>query len=187
MNTSRTSLFLFKTGILIAGLLTATSVFSATVTGKEIRFTVTHPFKTVHGNCETIQIQGLNATIRGDALHVNGPFKISVPINDMTTQNSNRDSNMYRILGYPEVKEIVGMFQSVVSTDGTHYTVTGNLKIKNKTLPLKTEAVFKKEGEHYTFVGEFTVSLTQYDVERPELLVPVDDPVLVNFKFQFAP
>jgi polyisoprenoid-binding protein YceI len=102
----------------------------------------------------------------------------------MTTANGNRDSNMYRVLGFPGIKTIEANIQKVTPIENNRYKISGNLKIKAKELPFTAEGIFSKEGDMYILQGSFSVMLSDYGVERPVLIVSIDNTVRIDFRIQ---
>jgi polyisoprenoid-binding protein YceI len=169
----------------IALLVTSGALIAApSVVEKRIDFTIEHPFKTFYGEARTIQIDGIEPSITRGAISISAPFTVTIPILSLKTGNASRDSNMYRVLGHPDQKSVVAKF-STIRLNQDAFSVTGTLAINGHEHPFETKGSVTREGESFLFTGEFPVSLTKYEVERPELLlVPIDDTVKVSYRFR---
>jgi polyisoprenoid-binding protein YceI len=98
----------------------------------------------------------------------------------MKTGDSNRDSHMLEVLGYPESKEIVFSVTNTQVDKDLNYKISGDLIIKGKSKPIVFLAKLSKEGS-FRVNGSFEILLSDYSVERPALLfVPIKDSVRVE-------
>jgi polyisoprenoid-binding protein YceI len=85
-------------------------------------------------------------------------------------------------ISYPYVK----FNSSSVTTTANSIKVTGKLFFHGVTKDLTFEAIPKWEGNKLTVTGKFQISLTEYKVERPSLLlVPVNDELKFSFNQVF--
>lgn len=171
------------TVLLVLILFSPAYIFSASPQKSEIIFHVTHPLKKVTGICENIEFKDFNYNVTDEKLQISNPFIVFVTVEGMTTGNGNRDSNMYHDLGFPEYKIIEADIQKVSVSQNNHYRVNGILKIKGKERPFETEGTLTKEGSLHMFKGHLSVKLSDFGVERPTLLVAIDDVVAVDFQF----
>lgn len=111
---------------------------------------------------------------------------VSIKVNSFDSRNSNRDSHAMEVLDglkYPNVTFVSSSVKA--NSDGTLDAV-GNLTFHGITKPTTLHATRTEAGGKLTLVGEFPVSLTGFNVERPSLLgLKTDDEMMLHFNVVF--
>ncbi len=156
---------------------------------KKILFTATHPFKSIEGHCEEIRIEALKLGFKGTLPVLQGPALLSIPLTGMKTGNSNRDSHMLEVLGYPDSKAIEGRIEKILpAKEGDKLLLSGTLKINGIEKPFQSTATSTRSGDTIVIEGGFDVMLPDFDVEPPDLiLIRVADLVKIRYRFRFKP
>lgn len=145
-----------------------------------IKFYVTHPWKKVTGVCNEPKLESFKLVGSKDIPTISSPFIVKCSLLNMKTGDSNRDSHMLEVLGYPENKEIVFSVTNTQVDKDLNYRISGDLTIKSKSKPIVFLAKLSKEGS-LRVNGGFEILLSDYSVERPALLfVPIKDNVKVE-------
>jgi hypothetical protein len=145
-----------------------------------IKFYVTHPWKKVTGVCNEPKLESFKLIGGKDIPTISSPFIVKCSLLNMKTGDSNRDSHMLEVLGYPENKEIVFSVTNTQADKDLNYKISGDLSIKGKSKPIVFLAKLSKEGS-FRVNGSFEILLSDYSVERPALLfVPIKDSVRVE-------
>jgi polyisoprenoid-binding protein YceI len=106
---------------------------------------------------------------------------VQIDVTTFNSGNSNRDSHAMEVIdaiSYPNVK-----FSSTsVTKDGDKLKIAGKLTFHGVTKPITIEALQKWENNKLTVTGSFILSLTEFKVERPSLLmIPVKDELRFTF------
>ena len=111
---------------------------------------------------------------------------VSIKVSSFDSDNSNRDSHAMEVLEglkYPNVTFVSSDVKA--NADGT-LTATGNLTFHGITKPTTLRATRKDAGGKMTIVGEFPISLTEFNVERPSLLgLKTNDEMTLAFNVVF--
>ncbi|HMY46822.1 MAG TPA: YceI family protein, partial [Leptospiraceae bacterium] len=99
-----------------------------------------------------------------------------------TTGNRNRDSNMWEMLGFPQVQQITVLVPSASAKAGKA-PVSFIVRMHGKEKSMTSDMNFEEQSGSVVVSGDFTVSLAEYDVTPPKLLMlKVGDAVLVRFR-----
>lgn len=149
---------------------------------KSITYTITHPMKTVAGVCADAEVRNLTITKANNVIST-GAFQVIVPISGMSSGNRNRDSTMQTILGYPAVGAWAAEIEPV-TISGQSGVLQGVLRLGAKSSPLRSEFQISEENGELIVRGHFLVRLSDFQLERPKLLLlSVDDEVKVFYEF----
>ena len=110
-----------------------------------------------------------------------GSVKVEVPLNSFDSKVSSRDSNMLyytEALDYPLV-----IFESdKVLIDKSTALIEGRLTFHGVTQKIFLTAAFNEDQK--IVKGDFSILLSDYDVERPSLLfVKIDNKIDINYTF----
>lgn len=110
---------------------------------------------------------------------------VIVDVTTFDSGNSNRDSHAMEVidaLSYPEAE-----FHSTdVTQEGDSVKVTGALTFHGITKNIELKGTTDWSAENLTVSGKFNISLTEFEVERPSLLlVPVEDTLRFTIRQQF--
>jgi polyisoprenoid-binding protein YceI len=109
-----------------------------------------------------------------------------VDVTTFDSGNSNRDSHAMEVidaLTYPQVT-----FSSTsIEAAGDSLRVSGTLTFHGVSKPIVVAAATRWEQNRLEVEGAFTLSLTEFKIERPSLLmIPVDDTLKFSLKALFA-
>tara|TARA_B100001939_G_scaffold348099_1_gene372635 strand:+ start:13294 stop:13845 length:552 start_codon:yes stop_codon:yes gene_type:complete len=168
-------------------LLLTPSLAAKQPADSSIRFIVQHPLKTVEGHCQNVKISDLEYSLK-DQLQLLSAFTITIHYRDLKTGNSNRDSHMMEVLGYPDHKSVIAKIDGL-TPDGNRVRITGHLTIKGITRPFQTMAsTARTEKGSLTISGSTTVLLSQFQIEKPSLLgMSIEDTVQIHYRFILDP
>lgn len=111
---------------------------------------------------------------------------VSIKVATFDSGNSNRDSHMMEVLEglkYPNVTFVSSDVKT--GADGA-LTATGNLTFHGITKPATLQATRKDAGGKMTLTGEFPVSMTAHNVERPSFMgLKTQDAMTLKFNVIF--
>jgi polyisoprenoid-binding protein YceI len=106
---------------------------------------------------------------------------VQIDVTTFNSENSNRDSHAMEVIdaiSYPKVKFTS---TSIVQTSDK-LKITGKLTFHGITKEITFDAMPKWESDKLTVTGNFVISLTEFKVERPSLLmIPVKDELRFSF------
>ncbi|PJZ84715.1 YceI family protein [Leptospira harrisiae] len=175
-----------KTIVCFVFLFFGVSVFAAEVTKKNIEFYVEHTTKNVTGICNEIQMGQPNIQVSGNGYALKSPFEIKIPLLKISSGDTNRDSHIQEILGYPDTPNILVKIESVQLGKDQTYLVKGKLTIHGNTKDFVTEAIVKPEGSNSLQVdGSVVVKFSEFELENPSLLfMKAKDEIRVKYLFQ---
>ena len=112
---------------------------------------------------------------------------VSIKVATFDSGNSNRDSHMMEVLDglkYPNVTFVSSDVKT--GADGA-LTATGNLTFHGVTKPATLQATRKDVGGKMTITGEFPVSMTAHNVERPSFMgMKTEDMMTLRFNAVFT-
>ncbi|MCW7461239.1 YceI family protein [Leptospira limi] len=159
------------------------------VSKKKIEFLVEHTTKNVTGVCTEIQMGNPNLQISNGKYNLKSPFEIKIPILKISSGDSNRDSHMQEILGYPDTPLIQVKIESILpsKTNEQIYTIKGKLTIHGNTRDFSSDANVKVlEAGEFQVDGVVVVKFSEFDLENPSLLfMKAKDEIQVKYLFQF--
>ncbi len=111
---------------------------------------------------------------------------VSIKVSSFDSRNSNRDSHAMEVLEglkYPNVTFVSSDIK--LNADGT-LSAAGNLTFHGITKPMTLRATRTESGGKMTIVGEFPISLTGFNVERPSLMgLKTNDEMTLAFNVVF--
>jgi hypothetical protein len=169
----------------IALLLCAAAITAARAdepVRKILTYTVTHPMKTVTGNCADVQVRGLAVKKANNVISA-GAFEVIVPIAGMSSGNRNRDSTMQTLLGYPGASEWTAQIEPA-QVNGPGGVFHGVLRLGQKSAPLHSDFQVSEEHGEIVVRGSAVVLLSDFQIERPRLLLlAVDNEIRINYEF----
>ncbi|GAB3890143.1 YceI family protein [Larkinella knui] len=180
MNHSRGVLAVFTIGII--GLLafvtpTASRKLMVDKTKSVMSYTMHHPMHTWDGVSREIQ----SVLVYNDATDRIEAVAVATKIASFDSQNANRDSHAMEILDaikYPRVT-----FSSTgIEQTSDKLKIRGNLTFHGVTKAIEFEAVRADKAGQLLATGEFSIKMSDYNIERPSLMmVPTDESFLVKF------
>lgn len=111
---------------------------------------------------------------------------VSIKVATFDSGNSNRDSHMMEVLDglkYPNVTFVSSDVKS--GADGS-LTAVGSLTFHGITKPATLQGIRKDTGDKMTLTGEFPVSMTAHNVERPSFMgLKTQDAMTLKFNVVF--
>lgn len=111
---------------------------------------------------------------------------VSIKVATFDSGNSNRDSHMMEVLDGLKHPNVTFVSSDVKSGPDGSLTAVGSLTFHGVTKPATLQAL-RKDGEgKMTLVGEFPVSLTAHNVERPSFVgLKTQDAMKLTFNVVF--
>ncbi|KAA9356405.1 YceI family protein [Larkinella humicola] len=170
----------------IVGLLafvapTASRKLMADKSQSVMTYTMHHPMHTWDGVSREVQ----SVLLYNDATDRIEAVAVAVKLASFDSQNANRDSHALEILDgikYPRV---------TFSSTGIEQTqdklkIWGNLTFHGVTRPVEVLAVRVDKAGQLLATGEFSIKMSDYNIERPSLMmVPTDESFLVKFSMAY--
>jgi len=143
-----------------------------------IEYMLVHPLHTVHGISKDV-----NCDIKYDS--ASGKIK-SVAVNadvlSFDSGNSNRDSHMGEVVDAIDYPEVNFQGDSIQYLNNDTLKVIGKLTFHNVTKTIPVEVSEKFDNSNTIFNGKFFISLTEFKIKRPSLLLmPVEDKLTLQF------
>ncbi|MCW7507545.1 YceI family protein [Leptospira levettii] len=170
-------------------LLSGMQLYAIKVSKKKIEFFVEHTTKNVTGVCNEIQMGNPNLQGSNGKYNLKSPFEIKIPILKISTGDSNRDSHMQEILGYPDTPFVQVKIESILpsKTNEQNYTIKGKLMIHGNTRDFSTDANVKVlESGEFQVDGVVVVKFSEFELENPSLLfMKAKDEIQVRYHFEF--
>jgi polyisoprenoid-binding protein YceI len=175
---------LFARSLILTALAIA-SVTAAPLTqkkdGNEMTYKLVHPLHHIESTSKAV----VYAVDADPATKTIARVTGVVDVTTFDSGNSNRDSHAMEVidaLSYPEARFV----SSSVAAKGDSLTVTGTLTFHGVTKDVTAHAVQHWTAEGLTVAGGFDISLTEFKIERPSLLmIPVQDALSFTFTAAF--
>lgn len=115
------------------------------------------------------------------------PVHIEVPVTGLDTANQNRDSHMLEVLLFPEYRTITVDVESVRHQEADRYEIGGRLTIAGRTRSFLSPAHARADSGSLLVEGDLTVQLSDFEIERPSLLMlAIDDVVPVHYRVELT-
>lgn len=112
---------------------------------------------------------------------------VSIKVATFDSGNSNRDSHMMEVLDGLKYPNVTFVSTDVKTGADGSLTATGNLTFHGVTKPATLQATRKDAGEKMTITGEFPVSMTAHNVERPSFMgLKTEDMMTLKFIAVFS-
>lgn len=111
---------------------------------------------------------------------------IVIKVASFDTKNANRDSHAIEVLEGIKYPTVTFTAQDIrPNTDGT-LVVTGKLTFHGVSKPLTVQVTRQETTDGFRVEGTFPISLTEYQIEKPTLMmVPVEDVLALKFSLVF--
>lgn len=152
-------------------------------TGSTVSYAARHPLHTWEGVSRAVNCA---VTYNDDTKQVEN-VAVSIKVFTFDSGNSSRDSHAMEVLDglkYPNVTFISSDVKT--GADGS-LTAIGNLTFHGVVKPATLQAIRKDVGGKMTIVGEFPVSMTAHNVERPSFLgLKTEDMMMLKFNAVFS-
>lgn len=146
-----------------------------------VEYTLHHP---LHGMTATSRQAGFQIDLDSTGRYVTH-VAAEVDVTSFDSGNSNRDSHAMEVvdaIDYPEAK----FTSTSIAYHGDSLDVAGTLEFHGVTRPVTARASSVRSHDTLEFLGGFTISMTDFKIERPSLLmIPVDDTLRFGLKAVF--
>lgn len=142
-----------------------------------VTYQLTHPLHEIESTSKDVNCWADLDPAKKEISHA----YVQIDVTTFNSGNSNRDSHAMEVIdaiSYPNVK-----FSSTsLKQNGDKLEIGGKLTFHGITKPIKIGAMQKWENNKLTVTGNFVISLTEFKVERPSLLmIPVKDELRFSF------
>ncbi len=164
---------------LISGAITAAQTKQAELLKDEssITYRLVHPLHEIEATSRDATYQLEIDPTKKEIVSVSA----TVDVTTFDSGNSNRDSHAMEVIdaiSYPEVSFV----SSSVTQSGDSLKVSGKLTFHGVTKDIVALAASKWSTDKIEVRGSFTLSLTDFKIERPSLLmIPVEDALRFTF------
>jgi Uncharacterized conserved protein len=136
-----------------------------------ITYQMTHPLHEIEATSKDVGCWVDLDPAKKEISHV----YVQIDVTTFDGGNSNRDSHAMEVIdaiSYPKVK----FTSTSIVQNGDKLKVTGKLTFHGVTKEITFDAIPKWESSKLTVTGNFVISLTEFKIERPSLLmIPVKD------------
>lgn len=111
---------------------------------------------------------------------------VSIRVASFDSDNGNRDSHAMEVLEGLKHPNVTFVSSDVKADANGKMTLNGTLTFHGVAKPVTVQVARKDESGKMTITGEFPVSLTEYNVERPSLLgLKTEDSMTLRFNIVF--
>lgn len=161
---------------LAAVSLSAAKQYQALKGESSLTYVLVHPMHTVHG-----VNKDLDCTVDLSSDTVSSKILVSADVLNFDSGNSNRDSHALEVVEYRKYPK-VSFASASIKPAGDGYDVAGDLTFHGRTRPVAFHVKPKVTADRIEITGQFAVSLSEFGVKRPSLmLVPVKDELTIRF------
>lgn len=127
------------------------------------------------------------AMIYNDELKVPETIAVSIKVASFNSDNGNRDSHAIEVLDGIKYPNVTFTSSDIKAGDNGILVAKGQLTFHGVAKPVTLQAVRKDAGNKLTLTGEFPVSMSDYNVERPSLLgLKTEDALSLRFTVVFS-
>jgi polyisoprenoid-binding protein YceI len=171
--------FFFLSFVFSVSALSANKVVHAKKGESQIEYTLVHPLHTVHGICKDFDCDINYDDTTGKVTGVN----VIAEVLSFDSGNSNRDSHMAEVMDAIDYPYVTLKSDSIKYLKNDSLLVFSELTFHNITKKLPVGVSESFQNGNTFFNGGFDISLTEFKVKRPSLLLmPVEDKLAVSFK-----
>lgn len=148
--------------------------------------TVTYAAKHPLHNWEGVSHDVNCAMIYNDDTKQPETVAVSLKVASFDSQNNNRDSHAMEVLDGLKYPNVTFTSSDVKAGEDGSLTAKGNLTFHGVTKPVTLVTTHKEAGGKMTIKGEFPVSLTDHNIERPSLMgLKTEDQMVLKFNVVF--
>ena len=143
-----------------------------------IHFTGSHPFHDWTGISTQLDLE-MNCSKMDEICD----FIFTIPWTSFNSGNDNRDNNMLYYISAFDYPKIEMEFKDVKMNEltKTKNVIIGNLSMAGEKQNIAISLDFKQNDNQIILNSEFNISLTNYNIERPTLLmIPIKDIVNIH-------
>ena len=171
-------------GILFAfGIPTAKRKVMADKTLSTVTYAAKHPLHSWEGVSHTVNC----AMIYDDEKKQPESVAVSLKVASFDSDNNNRDSHAMEVLEGLKYPNVTFTSSDIKAGENGALTAKGTLNFHGVAKPVTLQATRKEEGGKITLIGEFPVSMTDYNIERPSLMgLKTEDGMVLRFNVVFA-
>ncbi len=112
---------------------------------------------------------------------------VSIKVASFDSDNNNRDSHAIEVLDGLKYPNVTFVSSDIKAGENGLLTAKGTLTFHGVAKPATLQATCKEAGGKLTLTGEFPVSLTDHNIERPSLMgLKTDDAMILRFNVVFS-
>lgn len=169
-------------------ILLISSLFSQSnvkITEAKISYTGNHPFHSWTGISSDLSLE-LNCIEKNEACD----YLFSVQWMSFNSGNDNRDNNMLYYVNAYEFQNIDFTFKNVKNKSFQQnktepLVLNGTLSIAGKNNKISIPLNININNIYFDLKSEFTIKLSDYQVERPTLLmIPIKNEIIINISLK---
>jgi polyisoprenoid-binding protein YceI len=147
-----------------------------------ITYAAVHPLHKWEGVSREVN----SAMMYNDETKLPENLAVSVKVASFDSQNNNRDSHAVEVLEGIKFPNVTFVSSDIKAGDNGSLVAKGNLTFHGVTKPVTLQATRKEEGGKMTLNGEFLVSMSTYNIERPSLMgLKTEDQMTLKFNVVF--
>ena len=126
------------------------------------------------------------AMIYDDAAKQIETVAVSIKVASFDSKDGNRDSHALEVLDALKYPAVTFVSESIQPGANDAMTINGKLTFHGVPRPVVIQATRQDAGNRLTITGNFMVSLTEHNVERPSLMgMKTDDSIAMTFTAVF--
>ena len=151
---------------------------SISINNSTVQFTGSHPF-----HDWTAVSSQLKTKISCNQNNTICDFNFTIPWTSFDSGNDNRDNNMLYYVNAFDYPNIEMNFEQIdiINLNDSKKQLTGNLKINGINQIISIPLDFQLIGNHYKARSSFQISLENFNIERPSLLlIPIEDLIYIH-------
>ena len=149
--------------------------------------TVTYAAKHPLHNWEGVSHAVNCAMIYDDEAKQPESVAVSVKVATFDSDNNNRDSHAMEVLDGLKHPNVTFTSSDIKAGENGALTAKGTLNFHGVNKPVILQATRKDADGKMTLTGEFPVSMTDYNIERPSLMgLKTEDEMVLRFNVVFA-
>ena len=147
-----------------------------------VTYAATHPLHKWEGVSRDVNC----AILYNDETRLPESVAVSIKVASFDSQNNNRDSHAVEVLEGLKYPNVTFVSSDVKTGEAGGLTAQGKLTFHGVTKPATLQAVRKEAGGRLTLTGEFPVSMSDHNIERPSLMgLKTDDQMTLKFNVVF--
>ena len=112
---------------------------------------------------------------------------VSIKVASFDSDNNNRDSHAIEVLDGLKYPNVTFVSSDIKAGENGTLTAKGTLTFHGVAKPATLQATRKDAGGKLTITGEFPVSMTDHNIERPSLMgLKTEDAMTLRFNVVFS-
>ncbi len=136
--------------------------------------------------------EGVSREVNGAAIY-NDETKqpesvaIAIKVASFDSDNNNRDSHAIEVLEGIKYPTVTFVSSDIKVGSASTLTAKGTLTFHGVPKPVSLQATRKDAGGKMVLTGEFPISMTDYNIERPSLMgIKTEDEMILRFNVAFS-